>query len=70
MTESDARVEQYLLLAKGAKGPALADLIAKACADPQLFAFGELLSLPAVQEVRLGMGRAGKATQGGVGVGA
>ena len=59
MAESAAKIEQYLLLAKNAKGLALVDLVGKAVADPQLFAFGELLSLPAVQQVRpTGMGDA------------
>ena len=49
--DTDSKVEQYLLLARSAKGLALADLISKAVAEPGLFAFGELLSLPSVQEV-------------------
>lgn len=52
MSDNDVKVEQFLLLAKSARGLALADLIVKATAEPGLYAFGEFLSLPAVQEVR------------------
>eukprot|EP00887_Chlorella_sp_A99_P005621 scaffold1.g5621.t1 len=44
--DNDAKIEQYQLLARSAKGLALVDLIGKAAAEPGLFAFGELLSLP------------------------
>ena len=44
-------MEQYLLLAKRAKGRALVDLIQKATAEPGLFAFAELLDVPNVKEV-------------------
>jgi hypothetical protein len=44
-------MEQYCLLAKGARGLALADLIQRVTCDPQIFAFGELLSMPHIQEV-------------------
>lgn len=44
-------MEQYLLLAKRAKGRALVDLIQKATAEPGIFAFAELLDLPNVKEV-------------------
>ncbi|GAB4817609.1 hypothetical protein N2152v2_004655 [Parachlorella kessleri] len=56
MADSDGKVEQYLLLAKAARGhaQALADLIGKATTEPGLFTFGELLSLPSVQELRGG----------------
>lgn len=49
--DNTAKVEQFLLLAKNARGLALADLIGKATAEPGLFTFGELISLPATQEV-------------------
>lgn len=52
MSEDVAKKEQFMLLAKHAKGLALVDLITKATAEPGLFTFGELLSLPGVQEVR------------------
>jgi hypothetical protein len=44
-------MEQYLLLAKGARGRALVDLIQKVTADPVVFAFGELLDVPSIKEV-------------------
>lgn len=52
MAENAAKVEQFLLLAKSAKGLALVDLITKCTSEPGLFTFGEILSLPGVQEVR------------------
>jgi COP9 signalosome complex subunit 7 len=48
---SNSKIEQYVLLAKGLRGLALCDLINKATAEPGLHTFGELLSLPHVQEV-------------------
>jgi len=45
-------VEQFLLLAKSARGKALADLVARATADPGLYGFGELLDLPQIQSLR------------------
>ena len=50
--DNEAKVEQYLLLAKNARGLALVDLIAKATAEPGLFTYGELLARPSVGEVR------------------
>ncbi|CAL5224552.1 g7253 [Coccomyxa viridis] len=44
-------MEQYLLLAKRAKGRALVDLIQKATAEPGLLAFAELLDVPNVKEL-------------------
>lgn len=55
--DGEAKVEQYCLLAKSAKGLALVDLIKRATSEPGLFAFGELLDTPTVAEVR-GGGRA------------
>lgn len=52
MNSSD-KIEQYLLLAKGLRGPSLRDLITKATAEPGLFTFGELLILPQVQQVNI-----------------
>lgn len=49
--DSDIKIQQYLLLAKGARGRALGELIATATAEPGLFAFGELLDEAGVQEV-------------------
>ena len=51
--EADGKIEQYCILAKGARGLALQDLIQRATAEPGVFAFSELLSVPAVQEVRV-----------------
>ena len=48
------KIEQYCLLAKGARGRALVDLIQKATGEPCLFAFGEILDIDSVKEVRLG----------------
>ena len=47
-----SKLEGYLLLAKGARGLALADLIQKVTAEPGIFTFGELLDLPNVKEVQ------------------
>lgn len=43
--------QQFLILAKSTRGRALCELISKATAEPGIFTFGELLSLPNVQEV-------------------
>lgn len=47
--------QQFLILGKSARGRALCELINRATAEPGIFTFGELLSLPNVQEVRAGM---------------
>lgn len=44
--------QQFLILGKSARGRALCELINRATAEPGIFTFGELLSLPNVQEVR------------------
>ena len=44
-------LEQFCLLAKSARGRGLVDLIARATADPNLFAFGELLDVAQIKEV-------------------
>ena len=49
--DAEGKIEQYCILAKGARGLALQDLIQRATVEPGIFAFGELLSVPAVQEV-------------------
>ena len=47
-------MEQVLLLAKNAKGlSSVTDLVSNALALPDLFVFGELLYLPAVEEVNI-----------------
>lgn len=48
----EGKVEQFMLLAKNAKGLALVDLVTRATAEPGLFTFGEILSLPAVQQLQ------------------
>lgn len=50
MAANSEKVEQFVLLAKAARGLALVDLISKATAEPGMFSYGELLSLPSVQE--------------------
>jgi len=45
-------MEQYCLLAKDARGLALVDLIQRVTSDPQIFAFGELLAMQNVKEVK------------------
>lgn len=49
--DSGSKLEGYLLLAKGARGLALADLIQKVTAEPGIFTFGELLDVSSVKEV-------------------
>lgn len=49
--ESDAKIEQFVLLAGSTRGLALVELIKRATSEPGLFAFGELIDLPAIQEV-------------------
>lgn len=44
--------EQFLLLAKSAKGAALATLIHQVLEAPGVYVFGELLDMPNVREVR------------------
>ena len=50
--DQTAKLEPFLLLSKGARGRAAADLVYKATAEPGLYAFGELMNVPGVQEVR------------------
>jgi hypothetical protein len=47
----DAQLEQFCILAKSAKGRAAVHIIAEATSAPNLFAFGELLDQPNLQEV-------------------
>lgn len=51
--------QQFLILGKSARGRALCELINRATAEPGIFTFGELLSLPNVQEVRAEVSCAG-----------
>lgn len=48
---AEAKLEEYCLLAKGSKGRTLADVVQRAISDPVLFAFGELLAVPSIQQV-------------------
>lgn len=43
--------EQFLLLARSARGAALASLIHQVLEAPGIYVFGELLDMPNVQEV-------------------
>lgn len=47
-----SQLEQYLLLAKTAKGAAAAELIKQVTEAPGVYVFGELLDMPNIQEVR------------------
>lgn len=53
-TFDEAKIQQYLLLAKGARGRGVADLIAKAVSEAGLFAFGELIDVPSVCDIQTG----------------
>uniref|UniRef100_A0A7S0WJU6 PCI domain-containing protein n=1 Tax=Pyramimonas obovata TaxID=1411642 RepID=A0A7S0WJU6_9CHLO len=48
----DAALEQFCILAKSAKGHAAVQIIAEATSAPNLFAFGELLDQPNLQELK------------------
>eukprot|EP00897_Mesotaenium_endlicherianum_P000920 jgi/Mesen1/10829/ME000093S10347 len=45
-------LEQFCLLAKSTRGRGLAELISQATSEPNLFAFGELLDVPQIQELK------------------
>ena len=49
--DSESKLEQFVLLSKGACGPALAKLIEKVTAEAGIFSFGALLDVPSVREV-------------------
>lgn len=53
-TTSNASLEQFLLLAKGAKGAAVVELIKQATEAPGVYVFGELLDMPNVKELANG----------------
>ncbi|XP_029471031.1 COP9 signalosome complex subunit 7b isoform X2 [Rhinatrema bivittatum] len=44
-------LEQFILLARGTKGPGLTNLINQVLEAPGVYVFGELLELPSVQEL-------------------
>lgn len=48
-----ALLEQYLLLAKSAKGAAAVELIKQVLVAPGIYVFGELLDMPNIQEVSI-----------------
>ena len=50
-TQHIAKLEQYLLMSKAAKGAAAAKLIQDATSAPGVFVFAELLEQPNIQEV-------------------
>lgn len=50
--DGEAKLQSFLLLAKSARGHAVVDLLSKAEAEPGIFAYGELLDMPNVAEVR------------------
>jgi hypothetical protein len=49
--DNDKNMEQYVLLATKAKGFTLVDLIQRATSEDGVYGFGELLSVPVVQQV-------------------
>ena len=48
---SNASLEQFILLAKGAKGAAAAELVKTVTEAPGIYVFGELLDMPNIKEV-------------------
>lgn len=50
--DQTTKLEPFILLSKNAKGKAAADLIRKVTEDPNIYAFGELLGIPGIREVR------------------
>lgn len=50
-SSSNSPLEQFVLLAKGAKGAAAVELIRQVIAAPGVFVFGELLDMPNIKEV-------------------
>ncbi len=50
----DSKIQQFVLLAKGARGKGLVDLIHKATSDPCIFTFGELIDCPSIGAVGRG----------------
>lgn len=52
MADDGSKMEQFLVLMRTAKGSALGDVVSRAIAEPGLFVFGELVSLPSIQQVK------------------
>ena len=48
---SSKGLEQFVLLAKSAKGAAVVELINQVLATPGIYVFGELLEMPSVKDV-------------------
>jgi hypothetical protein len=46
-----AKLEPFLLLSKNARGMAAADVVQKATSEPGIFAFGELMDVPGINQV-------------------
>ena len=53
MSEKQNPVEQFVLLAKAAKGAAAVELVKQALEAPGVYVFGELLDAPNIKEVNL-----------------
>jgi COP9 signalosome complex subunit 7 len=52
-SSSNNPLEQFVLLAKSAKGAAAMELIRQVLAAPGVFVFGELLDMPNIKEVTI-----------------
>ncbi|KAJ5071820.1 cop9 signalosome complex subunit 7 [Anaeramoeba ignava] len=52
VTNGGRALEKFMILSKQAKGKACVELIKKACAEPELFVFGELVNLPQIQALK------------------
>lgn len=50
--DSESKLEQFILLSKGARGPALAKLIENVTGEAGIFSFGALLDVPSIREAR------------------
>ncbi len=53
MSEKQNPMEQFVLLAKSAKGAAAVELVKQALAAPGVYVFGELLDAPNIKEVKV-----------------
>lgn len=47
-----AKLEPFLLLSKNARGMAAADVVQKATSEPGIFAFGELMDVPGINQLQ------------------
>ncbi len=48
------KMEQFVLLAKSARGRAAAELVTQATSEPGIFTYSELLDLPSIADVSVG----------------